>query len=486
MVGPPQTKMNFNSIQYGVFLLAVLVAAWGLAGPSYHRVRLWFLLAASYFFYACWEPGYLVLILLVTGVNFGAGLKIAAASEKSEFRGQQFWLWIAVAGSLSLLAFFKYYNFFAGNLNAVFSGLRLGTALPGSALLLPVGISFYTFQSLSYTIDVYRGRQTATRSLRDFALFISFFPHLVAGPIVRSHVLLDQFQGDPVYADEEVARGLYQVLCGLAKKALLADGLAHLLVDPAFARAGRLGSPLAWLAMYGYAFQIYLDFSGYSDVAIGSARMLGIRIPENFRRPYLAQNLRDFWRRWHISLSSWLRDYLYLSLGGSKKGRGRMYLAIFLTMLLGGLWHGAAWTFIAWGAYHGALLMVNRLLQERNENSGDPVPASAPVLWLKRLATFHLVGFGWVIFRSPGLSAALSYFSDLVTGPLSSSGLPPKALPLLLLALLLHLAPEKFRDRLGDHFSRLPLPFQALALALLLALINLMKSVSAPFIYFQF
>lgn len=477
--------MAFNSIQYGIFLVVVFFGFWALARPALNRVRLWLLLAASYFFYGNWNYKYLALIVGVTLVNYAAGVAIDALDRRGAERGRGLVLFAAVASSLAVLAVFKYYNFFIANVDELSLALGRSWQARPLKLLLPVGISFYTFQGLSYTVDVYRKRFPAAHSFRAFALYIAFFPQLVAGPIVRAGDLIPELIKPPSYDHDQVMRGLYQVLSGLFKKVVIADLLAFTFVDKAFADPSAAGLPLSWLAMYGYALQIYCDFSGYSDVAIGSARMLGMEIPANFDRPYLAHNLREFWRRWHISLSTWLRDYLYISLGGNRKGRGRMYLALFLTMLLGGLWHGAAWTFVIWGAYHGALLLFTRLWQERKGPAALD-KEKFPARFFKRFVTFHLVCLGWIIFRSQDMGSALVMMRNLVAAPLALSGLPLNGMAALAIGYFLHWSPVRWRERLGSRFVSLPVAVQGAALALMIALLSLMKTVSAPFIYFQF
>jgi alginate O-acetyltransferase complex protein AlgI len=478
--------MAFNSMSYGLFLIPVFFGYWLLVRRR--GARLLLLLAASYFFYSLSDPRHLTLLAAITVLNYGAGLVLVRLGP--EGRGRAGVMAGAAIGSLGLLAAFKYYNFFAANADAALQAMGLGFAAPAATLALPIGISFYTFQALGYTVDVYRGRTAPVRSLRDFALFVSYFPHLVAGPILRAGTLLPQLEAEPQYHHERAMSGLFLILSGLFKKMVLADLLATALVEGPFAHPDHATLPLSWLAMYGFALQIYCDFSGYTDIAIGSSRLLGIEIPINFDRPYLATDPRDFWRRWHISLSTWLRDYLYISLGGNRKGRGRMYAAIFITMLLGGLWHGAAWTFVAWGAYHGVLLMVSRWRDERRSKSlGARVPSPAQPfahLWLHRLITFHLVCLGWVLFRSASLHDAGTMLANLVAAPLVFSGVPVKGLALLILAMLLHVSPAGWKDRLQGAFAGLPIPVQGAALAAALALFSLVQSVRAPFIYFQF
>ncbi len=477
--------MSFNSTEYGLFLAAVFIAWWALSESKARGLRTWFLLGASYFFYSRWNASYLLLILAVTLLDFVSGLMI----ERSRSRGKpgvaKAWLVLAAGGGLLALAVFKYFGFFTGSVSEALSWMGASWTEPAVRFVLPVGISFYTFQGLSYVIDVYRGHTAATRSLKDFALYISFFPQLVAGPIVRSDNLLPQFARGPDRDWEKIGSGLFQVLCGLFKKIVIADVLAEAYVDRAFSDPSRVGLPLAWLAMYGYALQIYCDFSGYTDIAIGSARILGLNIPVNFNRPYLAANLRDFWRRWHISLSTWLRDYLYISLGGNKKGRARMLLALMVTMTLGGLWHGAAWTFLIWGAYHGVLLAVTRLWQEKRGQDKDDAGKAA--IFISRLVTFHLVCIGWIVFRCGSMEKAAVMVSKLATGPLTSVGTPgAKVLAVLIFGYFLHFSSPELKEKMKTAFTGLPPSAQGAILALALALFSLLSSASSPFIYFQF
>jgi D-alanyl-lipoteichoic acid acyltransferase DltB (MBOAT superfamily) len=384
---------------------------------------------------------------------------------------------LSIAGNLGMLGVFKYHGFFVENLRAL-----TGLDLPALDVLLPVGISFYTFQTLSYTIDVYRGHLAPTRSLLDFAVYISFFPQLVAGPIVRARDFLPQLRARPALTEADFMAGIRKIVVGLTKKVLIADVLALHVVDPAFAPGASASGAAAWLAVYAYAIQIYCDFSGYSDIAIGSARLLGFRFLENFDAPYLARNVQDFWRRWHISLSTWLRDYLYIPLGGNRKGWARTQLNLIATMGLSGLWHGAAWKFVVWGLLHGAGLLWCRWLQAR----GWSLRGRAGHL-LAILLTFHFAAFAFVPFRATDLTAAGEMFGRM----LAPGTLPPLA-PLTLLALGLalgiHLFTRAQKDALAERFARIPAPVAGVLVQLFLGLLMLVRAETegVPFIYFQF
>ncbi len=393
--------MLFNTVQFAAFFVGLLVVYWSL--PQRFRTPL--LLLGSYFFYGCWDPRFLGLIALSTIVDYVAGLRIAGSSSGTG----RAWLFLSVVTNLGLLGFFKYFNFFAANLQELLGAVGLSVSMGTLDVILPVGISFYTFQTLSYTIDVYRKQLSPTRNFVDFAVFVSFFPQLVAGPIERAKALLPQVSRKKVFSWKDLESGFELMAWGLFKKMVVADNLAGI-VDHVYggAVADQTGLQVL-LATYAFALQIYCDFSGYTDVARGAARCLGFELRLNFFLPYFATNPPDFWRRWHISLSSWLRDYLYIPLGGNRGGSFRMYRNLCLTMLLGGLWHGAAWTFILWGAFHGAILVIHRLFL--SVFSGQPSGSVAGVektsgpfkqiWWLLRVAFFfHVTCLGWMIFRA--------------------------------------------------------------------------------------
>jgi alginate O-acetyltransferase complex protein AlgI len=468
--------MLFNSVEFLAFLLLVLLIHFAVVPRRCWRARKAVLVGASYLFYMNWNPFFGLLLLTSTLCDFGLGLAIERASGLARRRA---YVAVSVVVNLGILGFFKYGAFVAANASRLLEPL-LGPHDPVLLdVLLPVGISFYTFESLSYTIDVYRGLP-ASRSLLDFALFLSFFPHLVAGPIVRPAAFLPQTERPRLVRGRDVEAGLARIATGLAKKVLFADVLGSY-VDAAFATPSLYGGANALLAIYAYAFQIYFDFSGYTDMALGLATLFGFTLPENFDRPYLASGPRDFWRRWHISLSTWLRDYLYVPLGGNRGSRARTYVNLFLTMLLGGLWHGAAWTFVLWGGYHGVLLAGERLLfRDRAATLPDRVP-----LLVKRLVTFHLVCLGWVLFRAPSLEIAGTMLATVgAWRPFVLTRDGSLALVLVPVALLLHLGWRGVDVR--RWLVARPAWVQGLAYVALAVAVFLFTPATTGFIYFQF
>jgi alginate O-acetyltransferase complex protein AlgI len=392
------------------FLPAVLVVYYLLP-----RGRNAFLTIVSYVFYGWWEPWFVLLMMFSTVLDFVCG-RIIGAPDASR-RRRKLALGAAIAGDVGLLAFFKYYTFTVENLNRL-ADLVGAPALPVLTVVLPIGISFYTFESLSYTIDVYRGHAPAARNFSDISCFVSLFPHLVAGPIVRYNVLAEQIQRRS-HTTGKFATGIAMFILGFAKKILIANPMGR--VADAVFNASAPDAAAAWFGIAAYSFQIYFDFSGYSDMAIGLGRMFGFVIPENFRSPYLAESITDFWRRWHISLSTWLRDYLYVPLGGNRGGSRRTYRNLAIVMLLGGLWHGANWTFVAWGAIHGAVLAFERWLGKKAPYGFLPRPVAIGV-------TYMIVLFTWVFFRAESLSRAGSFLSSMFA--LAPAALAASLLPL--------------------------------------------------------
>lgn len=356
------------------------------------------LLAASYIFYGSWDYRFLSLILLSTIVDYLCGLRIYRSNNPSERNAL---LAISVVTNLGLLGFFKYFNFFTKNLQLCLGLVGISLDMHTLSIILPIGISFYTFQTMSYTIDIYRRELVPTRDFLDFALFVSFFPQLVAGPIERATRLLPQIASARVVTGNLFCRGCRMVFWGAFLKMFVADNLARI-VDPVFASTPPYEGARVVLASYAFAFQIFCDFAGYSIIARGVGRCMGFDIMCNFRQPYFATNPVDFWQRWHISLSSWLRDYLYIPLGGNRKGRIRTYRNVLLTMLVGGLWHGAAWSFVIWGAYHALLIIAFRLLQDHMPSGLMFKRTFLARIWrtAKTLAFFNLVCLGWMIFRA--------------------------------------------------------------------------------------
>ena len=459
------------------------------------RVALGLLLGASLLFYACWNPYYLILIINSSLVDFVTGKKIA---ETEDSRRRKRLMLISVAYNLSILGVFKYFNFFMQSFDDVVTHFELwdtfmlgGIYLPGGRLaaLLPVGISFFTFQSMSYTIDIYRGGLKPVKSFRHYLLFVSFFPQLVAGPIVRARDLLPQLLARPAVSTEMSGRGLYLIALGLFKKIAVADYLAINLVDRVFTTPEGYSSLECLLGVYGYALQIYCDFSGYSDIAIGSALLLGFSFPDNFATPYQSKNLQEFWRRWHISLSSWLRDYLYISLGGNRKGTTRTYVNLMLTMLLGGLWHGAGWNFIIWGLMHGGALALHRLWHERAHQVAWYQQIKDTSRWrvLSLLTTFHYVCLAWIFFRAPSLGEATRVIGHLFGGGLSTININVHLWLVLFFGFLAHSCPRRLFDQTIERFTQLSTHAQAtLLLGIALVLRQLAVAEAVPFIYFQF
>ena len=402
--------MFFDTPVYVVFLALVTLAYWRLRWRHQNIL----LLIASYIFYGWWDVRFLALIAISTLVDFYCARAIASSDDTGRRRTL---LTLSLVVNIGFLAVFKYFNFFMDSFAATLQTLGFHqTPIAVLRILLPPGISFYTFQEVAYIVDVYKKKIPPAESLIDYALFISLFPHLIAGPIQRPDHLLPQVQRPREFDRDRFFDGLMLILSGLFRKAVIADNCA-LLADAAF--SGRMGAPnLAVVAIgtYAFAWQIYGDFSGYSDIARGSAQLLGFHFMVNFRQPYLATSLQDFWRRWHISLSTWLRDYLYIPLGGNRHGEARTYRNLMLTMLLGGLWHGANWTFVVWGGIHGAGLSVERFVRRwfaRDETEPAPATIWSPSAWLARIVIFHLVCLTWIFFRAPSIGDAVTFLGGL-------------------------------------------------------------------------
>ena len=462
--------MLFHTPQFSAFFAVVLVLFYAL--PL--RAGRWVLLAASYYFYMCWNAKFILLILVLTAIDYTAAMWMGRLPAGPRRKAA---LVMSLAANLGFLGFFKYYNFLAGNV-----AWALGWPVDAFALqiILPMGISFHTFQSMSYVIDVYRGEQEVIDNVIDYALYIAFFPQLVAGPIVRArHFFADLYHWRAPEA-REILRGVLLVVFGLVKKLAIADQFARVADDYFRAPAAHPGYLAAWSGVIAFSIQIFFDFSGYTDMAIGLAQILGFHFPENFRRPYLSRSITEFWRRWHISLSSWLRDYLYIPLGGNRHGRWRTYRNLMLTMLLGGLWHGASWNFVIWGGFHGALLSIERVcgVRERERWSwADP---------LRVALTFALASIAWVFFRAATVGVAVQILGSLFTGPHGHMLWLHWQLWLALVALLLAVLEES-----RGWFERLPeAPAWAYASAIAVCLFCLeligFTGRPVPFVYFQF
>ncbi len=487
-----------------------VVAPEGL-GQRFARMglgRAVFLLVLSYYFYASWNWRYLPLIFGSSTVDFFLARAIAREERP---RARRVMLAVTVALNLGFLGFFKYWNFALENARLVV-GLLGGATTPSAGealrvLLPPVGISFFTFESMSYVVDVYRRELEPHRSYLRYLLFVAFFPHLVAGPIVRPRDLLPQLERPPLLTRVMGGEALFLIAVGLLKKLVISDQLALNLVDRVFERPESFSAVEVLAGVYGYAAQIYCDFSGYTDIAIGSALLLGVRFPRNFDAPYQAQNLADFWRRWHISLSTWLRDYLYIPLGGRRGAPWTTYRNLMITMVLGGLWHGASWTFVFWGFLHGLGLGVTRAWERAQQRrhrapraassayraADEPPakeerpPASLAGRVLGTVLTFHYVCLAWIFFRAPTFKQALLVLQQIATRTTFHPNLPPLVLWLLAIGLGSHYVPRGAYQKAQRLFIELPAPAQgALLFAVAVVLHEAASTVSVPFVYFQF
>ena len=479
--------MLFPTITFAIFFLVVYAANW-LLMP---RLRLWkwFIIGASYVFYGWWDWRLVLLLIGATLVNQTLGVQVhRARGRRGSTAAARRWVILAVAANLCLLGVFKYFDFFAVNLNDVLGALSLGAPLPLLRVILPVGISFLVFRMLTYVIDIYRGQLAPALTL-DYAVYTAFFPYLLAGPIARAREFLPQLTSprDPRGVDSSRAFAL--ILGGLVKKMLIADYLATHIVNELFASPQTYSSWEAFWGIVAYSVQIYCDFSAYADIAIGIALLLGFELPANFDAPYTARTIQDFWRRWHITLSSWLRDYLYIPLGGNRKGRGRTYVNLVGTFLLGGLWHGAGWTFVFWGLMHGTGLALERARADARHAGGLREPgATAGARALQRLAVFAFVTVAWVFFRAESMGNAFAVLWRLIAG-LGSIG-TAVTLPvvgLVALGIAIQYVPRRTIEDLEAGFSRVGWVGQGLVLALALFLIDVLGPAGpAEFLYFRF
>jgi len=468
--------MLFDSPVYIVFLTVVVAIYWRLGFRNQNR----FLLAMSYFFYGWWDWRFLALMFCSTTLDYYVAHRIHSAGTD---RGRRGWLVFSLFVNFGTLGFFKYFNFFLDSFAHTLGLLGIHD-LPTAFLriILPPGISFYTFQEIAYIVDVYRRRLEPATSFLDYALFVSLFPHLIAGPIQQPSHLLPQVQRPRLWNAEAAFSGLLLILEGLFRKCVIADNCA-LIANSAFeGRFGPPSIPVLLLGTYAFAWQIYGDFSGYSSIARGSAQLMNFHFMVNFRQPYLAESLQDFWRRWHISLSTWLRDYLYVSLGGNRHGNVRTYRNLLVTMLLGGLWHGANWTFVVWGGIHGGSLALERLASTKQV-------ATYPILkrWGRRIVIFHLVCFAWVFFRAPSLSAAWRMLSGIKLWHWDPQYLV--ALQFLVLFSLPLFALDVLLERAGDEYLFQGFPVHARVAVGLVALIVITlfgANQANAFIYFRF
>lgn len=470
--------MNFASLEFTYFLLI----GFGLyALIRNHEVQNLLLLAGSYYFYACWDPRFLILIWVVTGASFITGRAIG----QTEDHGRRIrYIAVYTVFALTILGYFKYFNFFIDSAQTALQALGFKVHRTVLDIVLPPAISFYIFESLSYVIEIHQRHMPATTKLRHYALFIAYFPKLVAGPIERPAVLIPQIEKPRTITEEFITRGCFLILLGLFKKVVVADGLSPT-VDSVFNSVETPNAAAIVLGTYAFALQIYCDFSGYTDIARGVSKLFGIELSQNFRFPYFSSNPSEFWRRWHISLSSWLRDYLYIPLGGNRISAVRTKINLMTTMLLGGLWHGAAWNYILWGGYQGALLIVNDFIK-------TPLLTGWKALVARVLATvvfFQFVCYGWLLFRARSFEQIKAFTVELLTlsQPLAATVARPPLAALLGVALLCFYDLAAYRSGRATFYRAMPVPLRAAFYAALVFLTLMgMANARSAFIYFQF
>ena len=471
--------MNFASLQFAAFLCAVL----GVYMLMYQRHE-WqntLLLAASYYFYACWDVRFLLLIWLITGTSFLAGRAIGQTTDRR--LGLRYLIAYA-AFAMMVLGYFKYFNFFIDSAQTLLRALNFSVNPLYLKIILPAAISFYIFESLSYAIEIYQRHLPTTTKFRHYALFIAYFPKLVAGPIERPAVLIPQIQKPRTLNEDNLTRGLFLILLGLFKKIVVADGLAGP-VDSVFGSSATPGAVTIILGVYAFALQIYCDFSGYTDIARGVSKLFGIELSQNFRFPYFSASPSEFWKRWHMSMSSWLRDYLYIPLGGNRLGAVRTKFNLMTTMLLGGLWHGAAWNFILWGAYQGGLLVAHGLLRPMRLAGWRAIVARV----VATAVFFQFVCYGWLLFRARSQAQIYAYSIELLTGSYqwALTIAQPSLATMLGIGVLLSYDYLAYRSGRATFYRAWPIPVRAglYATLVFLTLMGLANARSA-FIYFQF
>ena len=494
--------MLFPTIEFALFFALVFPITWAL--NEYNTAKKWFLVGASYFFYAFWSVGYTLILFASSLFNFTLALALDRLGDGPPRRAL---FWLGIAGNLALLGYFKYYNFFIAQAMNLMMSLGLPLNLAFIEVALPIAISFLTFHALSYIIDVYHRRLKATRSLVDILLYISFFPHLIAGPIVRAKAFLEQTVRISSPYDVRLGLSVFLITGGLFKKVIVANYLSTDFVDGVFRSPGDFSRLDLLFGMYAYAIQIYCDFSAYTDIAIGVANLLGYRFPQNFNQPYRALSVQDFWRRWHITLSSWLRDYLYIPLGGSRGGTLSTYRNILITMGLGGLWHGASLNFVFWGLLHGMALVVERMFGLRAPAEGNAKPQAAtdslPRLRgrvgegarvgkglrtaLAWFVTFHFVCLTWIFFRASSLANAWQILSRIGSLTAGFGNVPPLLTAVLLLGAAAMFVRKEWHARAVNVFAAAPFYVHAAALVLVaIVLQTLGGRGSVPFVYSRF
>ena len=471
--------MLFPTVEFALFFLLSLLVSWSTVRQ--HVLHKTVLLVLSYVFYGLWNWHFLPLLFIISLYGWIASLGIASS------RRPRVWLVLGITACLLTLAWYKYLLFFVQNLLNLAALMDRQISLEIESPMLPLGISFMTFHAISLMMDVARGKLREVPSLPDVLLYVAFFPQLIAGPILRASQFMPQLYTAPNPNRIETSRALMLIVVGLFKKVVIANSLATLLVDDVFTHPAGSSASQTLLGIYGYAAQIYCDFSGYTDIAIGCALLLGYRFPDNFNNPYRSATPQEFWRRWHISLSIWLREYLFIPLGGSREGQVRTLISLMLTMLLGGLWHGAAWNFIIWGAWHGLLLCIHRVWDDYWSARGDDAWRYSNT-WLicSRLLLFHAVCLSWIFFRATDFDGALAVINQLFVGAWSAD-LPLGMLICVGLGIGMQYIPERFFLRLQYQAMQIPVWVLGALFALALMVIEVLgPSAPAPFIYFQF
>jgi len=475
----PENPMLFNSgLFLGFFMVFYLIY---IITKKHIHFRMVYVLLFSIFFY--YKAGGLFFILLIFSciINYGLSGVMHAAKNKAE---RKFYLIFIITVNLFILGYFKYTNFVLDNINTIFS-----SNFSIQNIILPIGISFYTFQAISYNVDLYKKQIEPARSFLDFSFYLCFFPQLVAGPIVRAKEFLPQIRKNVTLSKSSAGTALFMILSGLIKKAVISDYISLNFVDRVF------DSPVSYsafenlMAVYGYTLQIYCDFSGYSDMAIGLALLMGFTLPQNFDSPYKSASVTEFWRRWHMSLSSWLRDYLYISMGGNRKGKVRTYVNLFLTMLIGGLWHGAAWKFVVWGGLHGVLLTIERFFKQSFK-----LPQGRLVNIVCIILTFHFVAFCWIFFRAANFSVAYDVLAQIKQLSFANVGdwfiiieAYKNVFLLIAIGFVLHFLPERLSTKIKSLFEKTPMVGKAVIVGLIFWIVYATASSGPqPFIYFQF
>ncbi len=487
--------MNFHSIEFLVFLAVVLGLFWALANRRTARHLL--LLGGSYLFYGSYEAWFLSLIIFSTALDWYCGTAIQRARERDDRRGMKIGLGISLIGNLGVLAFFKYTDWLFQNLQLAADrlGFEVNLLAARSSFLpdfvldsdlmriaVPVGISFYTFQTLSYTIDIYRGQLKPARNFLEFALFVAFFPQLVAGPIVRAVTFLPQFEFRPRYSRERLHEGLWRIVTGLLKKVAIADVLGGYLVDPVYNQPELYSPAVHLLALYGFAFQIYFDFSGYSDIAIGTSKLLGFDLPENFLTPYRSRSVREFWRRWHISLSTWVRDYIFFPLGGSRGSEGRVARNLLITMFVIGIWHGSSLLWALYGLLQGTVMILERALERwRGGREYATTPGRSLCAWA---LTFHFIVLSCLFIRSRSTGQLIDMLT--VFGEQGTATISPYAWWALAGGALTHFWPPAITEAAHRMFLRMPTVFAGALAGVAAGCVAILVVGDTPYIYFQF